>query len=148
MPAKATDKTPGIFTEALKPLQGAMLFNPMFKPQVEQFWNVQEKILDEAEVFARHWFERRHEAARTALDAARTIASDNPAAPVTMAEAFAEWQRHSAERIAEDGREWFGMMSRCARYMSDTEADAVEETIGEAVKMTRKATKPAQSEPV
>ncbi|UWQ64829.1 hypothetical protein K3723_19310 (plasmid) [Leisingera caerulea] len=148
MPEKSTYKSAGIFAQALKPWQSAMQFNPMYKPQVEQFWNVQEKLLDEAEVFARHWFERRHEAARTALDTARTIASDGPEAPVSVAEAFAEWQRHSAERIAEDGQEWLGMMSRCARYMSDTEADAVEETIGEAVKMTKKATKTAQSDPV
>ncbi|MEW2915069.1 phasin family protein [Leisingera sp. JC11] len=125
-----------------------MLFNPMYKPQVEQFWNVQEKILDEAEEFTRHWFERRHEAARTALDAARTVVSADPSRPADAFEAFTEWQRHSAERIAEDGREWFGMMSRCARYASETEAEAVGEAAGEAAEITRKAVKRAQSDPV
>ncbi|WP_245603017.1 hypothetical protein [Leisingera methylohalidivorans] len=134
--------------EALKPLQSTLLFNPMFKPQVEQFWNVQERILDEAELFARHWFERRHEATRTALDAARTAVSGEPLEPAAAMEAFSEWRRHSAERIAEDGREWFGMMSRCASYASKTEAEAVGEAAEEAVKITNKATKPVQSEPV
>lgn len=148
MARKATDRTPGLFAEALKPLQSAMLFNPVFRPQVEQFWDVQEKLLDEAEVFTRHWFRRRHEAARTALDAARTAVSGDPIGPAGVIEAFSEWQRHSAERLAEDGREWLGMMSRCASYASETEAEAVEEAAGEAVKITRKAVKPAESEPV
>lgn len=148
MARKATDWTPGLFAEALKPLQSTMLFNPVFKPQVEQFWDVQEKLLDEAEEFTRHWFQRRHEAARTALDAARTAVSGDPAGPAAAIEAFSEWQRHSAERIAEDGREWLEMMSRCASYARETEAEAVGEAAGEAVKITKKAVKPAQSDPV
>lgn len=148
MAGKAKDRIPGVFADALKPLQGAMLINPLLKPQVEQFWNVQENILDEAEAFARHWFERRHEAARTALDAARTAVSGDSMGPAAAIEAFSEWQRQSAERIAEDGREWLGMMSRCACYAGETEAQAVEDTAGEALRITRQATRPAQSEPV
>jgi len=148
MAEKETGRAPGLIADALKPLRGAMLFNPVFRPQVEQFWNVQKKVLDEAEEFTRHWFQRRHEAARTALDAARSAVSGDPMGPADAIEAFSEWQRLSAERIAEDSRDWLGMISRCARYAGETEAEAVEEMSEEAVQITKKATKPAKSEPV
>lgn len=152
MPAKATNDTQGIFADVLKPMQSAMLFgpmiSPMIKPQVEQFWDAQEKMLDEAEAFTRHWFARRHEAARTALDAARTAASGDDAGPAAAMQALSEWQRHSAERLAEDGQEWLAMIARCASYVSETEVEAVEETLSEAVSMAEKTTATAKSEPV
>ncbi len=149
MPAKTPKtETPEIFSDVLKSMQSAASFNPMIRPQIEQFWNAQEKMLDEAEAFARHWFERRHEASRTALETARTATSAERADPSAALQAMTDWQRHSVERMVEDAREWFDMMSRCANYVSETETEAVEEALDEASKLAKKATKSVRSEPV
>lgn len=139
---------PKTFSEILKPMQAAASINPLFKPQIEQFWDAQEKFLDETERFTHHWFERRHEAIRTALNAARTTSGSGQADPAKAMEAMLDWQRHSMERLIEDAREWFDTVSRCANYAAETEAEAVEETLGEATKMAKESTKSAKSEPV
>ncbi len=38
---------------------GAMPPAALLGPQIKQFWQAQERILTEAEDFARHWFARR-----------------------------------------------------------------------------------------
>ncbi|MFW8635639.1 hypothetical protein [Cribrihabitans pelagius] len=148
MPDKATGDATGIFPDVLGAMQNAMMLNPMMKPQAEQFWAAQEKLLDEAEVFARHWFERRHEAAQTALTATLTATSAGGGSPAAAVRALTEWQRQSAERIAEDGREWAGMVSRCATCICETEAEAVKEALNDAVDRARNTAKAAKSEPV
>lgn len=115
------------FADSLKPLRDAMLFNPVFRPQVEQFWNVQEKILDEAEEFTRYWLQRRHAVEPTALKVARTAVSGESEGPKEAVKALSEWQRHSAERVAEDSRERLETMSRCVRLAGSMGAEAVGE---------------------
>lgn len=140
--------TPEAFADILKSLQAPAPMNALVSPQMEQFWDAQEKLLSESERFTRHWFERRHEAIRTALDAARTATSAERPDPAKTMEAMVEWQRHSVERLVEDAREWFDTVSRCADYVTKTEAEAVEETIGEAKDLARKTTRSAKSEPI
>ncbi|WP_372573538.1 hypothetical protein [Ruegeria jejuensis] len=120
----------------------------MITPQIEQFWNAQDKLLDEAEAFSRHWFQRRHEAARTALEVARETTSGDSVEPAKAMQTLAEWQRHSIERMVEDAREWFDVVSRCAQHVSETEADAVEKTAEAVTKVARKTKSTAKSEPV
>ncbi|MCE8515429.1 phasin family protein [Ruegeria pomeroyi] len=143
-----TKITPASFTEVLKSMQGPVSMTSLVQPQLEQFWDAQEKLLAESERFTRHWFERRHEAIRTALDAARSATAADPSNPAEAMETVMDWQRHSVERMVEDAREWFDTVSRCADYVTKTEAEAVEETLGEARDIARKATKSAKSEPV
>ncbi|KUJ73617.1 hypothetical protein AVO45_13515 [Ruegeria marisrubri] len=145
---KTKADAPKAFSDILKPLQAASSVNPLLKPQIEQFWDAQEKFLDETERFAHHWFERRHEAIRTALTAARAATAEGRADPAKAMEAMLDWQRHSMERLVEDAREWLDTMSRCASYATETEAEAVEETLEEAAEIARKSTKSAKSEPV
>ncbi|SDC49277.1 phasin family protein [Ruegeria marina] len=140
--------SPEAFADILKSLQAPAPMTTLVSPQMEQFWDAQEKLLSESERFTRHWFERRHEAIRTALDAARTATSSERADPAKAMEAMLDWQRHSVERLVEDAREWFDTVSRCADYVTKTEAEAVGETIGEAKELTRKATRSAKSEPI
>lgn len=139
-----TPEMPEFFSEIAKSMQSAMTSNPMIAPQVEQFWNTQERILDEAETFTRHWFERRHEAARTAMIAARKSTSGAAGAPGDAMQTVAEWQRHSIERMVEDAREWLNMVTRCANHVSEHEIEAAEEALKEA----QKSVKSAKSEPV
>ncbi len=100
-------------------------------PQMKQFWKAQERILNEAEAFARHWFARRHEAALGALKACEQAAEANPADAVGALQAFRDWQAHSAERMAEDMREWAELWARCAGHMVNSEVGAGAETLEE-----------------
>jgi hypothetical protein len=132
------------FSKLFERMQANVPANPMMGPQVEQFWDAQEKLLAETQRFTQHWFERRHEAIRSGLEAARLAASGKKSDPMTALTAMIEWQKHSTERMTEDAKEWFETMSRCAEYVVNTET----ETLNEAADMARKATKSAKSEPV
>ncbi|MFA3920821.1 phasin family protein [Ruegeria hyattellae] len=134
----------GVFKQMKPPMSG----NPVFSAQIEQFWDAQEKMLGEAEVFAQHWFERRHEAVRTALQAARSASSANSSDPSNALQNMAEWQRHSAERLVADAQEWFETVARCAAYVAESEAEAVEKTVDDVAAATKSASKSSKSEPV
>ena len=121
---------------------------PVIGPQIEQFWTMQDRLLNESQSFTQHWFERRHEAVRTALETARNVSSASLSNPMTAMTLMADWQKHSSERLAEDAREWFETMSRCAEYVIKTETETLDETMTEASKLTEKVTKTAKSEPV
>lgn len=140
MPTKSAEiETQEALTDVLKSMQGMMSMNSVVTPQIEQFWKAQDHLLSEAEEYSRLWFKRRHEAARTALQTAREATfGDNPDPSKTM-QAVAEWQRHSMERMVEDAREWFEMVSRCAKYVSETEADIIGENMEAASKVAGKA---------
>ncbi|WP_299847375.1 hypothetical protein [uncultured Roseovarius sp.] len=139
-----TTEMPEFYSDVVKSLQSALSPSPMIAPQVEQFWNTQENILNEAEAYTRHWFERRHEATRTAMLAARKSTTGEKGAPGDAMQTIADWQRHSMERMVEDAHEWLNMITRCANYVSQSELE-----IAEAAKKTaEKAVKSAKSEPV
>ncbi|QFT74917.1 phasin family protein [Ruegeria sp. THAF33] len=149
MPTKKSNtNSPTSLLDVFKQMQPPISGNPAFGAQIEQFWDAQEKLLEETEAFAQHWFERRHEAVRTALKAARNVSSANPSDPSNALQSMAEWQRHSAERLVADAQEWFETVSRCASYVAETEAEAVEKTIDEVVAATKGAGKSSKSEPV
>lgn len=136
------------FAKFFESMQTAVPSNPLVTPQIEQFWDAQEKLLAETQRFTQHWFERRHEAIRSGLATARaatTAPQNDPGAAMT---AMVDWQKQSAERLAEDAKEWFETMSRCAEYVVSTETEVLEDSMKEAADMTRKATKSAKSEPV
>lgn len=138
-----TDLT-NLYTDAVKSMQSVMRSNLMIAPQAEHFWQIQEHLLGESEEFMHHWFERRHEATRTALVAARKTTSDEGGNPAEAMQTITEWQRQSMERMVEDAREWLDTVQRCASYVSASEVEAAEEVL-EGAKKAAKATK---SEPV
>ncbi len=139
-----TTELPENFSDLLQSMQTAMSANPLMTPQAEHFWQTQEQLLDAAEEFSRHWFQRRHEATRTAMIAARKATEKDGANPGDAMQTIAEWQRHSMERMMEDAREWLEMVSRCAGITTVNEIEAAEEVMEEA----KKATKGTKSEPV
>jgi hypothetical protein len=64
------------------------------------YWRTQEKLLDGMQEFARGWFERRHEGAKSAFDAAQR--SCEAASPAAVMREFQEWMAGSAQRLASD----------------------------------------------
>lgn len=141
-------QAPASFLEIFKSAQGMLPFNAALAPQVEQFWEAQEKMLAEAEAFTRHWFERRHEATRTALEAAQKATSAGNSHPAIAMQAMMDWQRHSMERMAEDAREWLDVVSHCASQVAEGEAEAAEQSVKQAVETVKRAEKTSKTTPV
>lgn len=136
------------FAKVLQTLQATVPANKLMEPQIEQFWDAQEKLLNETQRFMAHWFARRHEAVRSGLDAARAATTNKSSDPAAVMSVMMDWQKHSAERMVQDAKDWFETMSRCAEYVVKTESAALDETMSEAADVARKATKSAKSEPV
>ena len=141
---KSTTELPEHFAGVFRSMQSMMSANPLAAPQAEHFWQTQEQLLDFAETFTRSWFDRRHEATRTAMVAARKASEKDAANPSEALQSIADWQRHSMERMVEDAREWLEMITRCARIATISEMEAAEDVLRE----TEKVTKAAKSEPV
>ncbi|MDE4173733.1 hypothetical protein PXK01_06175 [Phaeobacter sp. PT47_59] len=120
------------------PAQALLSLSPLAGPQLHQFWEIQEKLLKETEAFTKHWFERRHTAARTALQATAAIFEKSPGDPAA-AKVLRDWQMQSAERVSADIQEWIDLCTRSAEHVASGEAvanketmDAVSETIKDA----------------
>lgn len=66
--------------DLMKQIQGMLALNPEIGPRMEGFWKTQDGILEETEAFSKAWFERRHDAARTAPRrfASRTATGPTP----------------------------------------------------------------------
>lgn len=131
----------------VKQTQAAITLNPMLRPQIEQFWQTQEKMLQEAQAFTQHWFERRHVATKTALKAVKNVAnggSDASGALKTMS----DWQKHSIERVFEDFREWVELCTRCAGLATTAEAEAEKAGLKEAARQMKSAAKTKHAIPV
>jgi hypothetical protein len=65
------------------------------------YWRSQDKILDIMQEFSREWFERRHEATKTALDAAQRSCEAN--SPAEVVREFQAWMMGSMQRVVADG---------------------------------------------
>ncbi|MDW4551169.1 hypothetical protein R5H32_17540 [Defluviimonas sp. D31] len=113
--------------------------NPLAGPPVHQFWEVQEKLLDEVEEFTRLWFARRHAAARTAIEASKAAMESGGSDPTAALRMVSEWQAHSVERLAEDIQQWAELCSRCAGHLAIGEVAAGEEALERASKEIAKA---------
>ncbi|RDC71090.1 hypothetical protein DLJ49_16310 [Rhodovulum sp. 12E13] len=106
-------------TEMIRRTQGMVASVPAMTPQMEAFWKAQDGILDDVEDYTRAWFERRHAATRSALEAVREV-SGNGSDPATAMTVIADWQRHSMERMTEDIQQWTDLWARCAGRMAPT----------------------------
>lgn len=109
-------------------------FGPVLGPQVAHFWRMQEMMLNEAEAFSAHWFQRRHQATRSALRAGAAFGGGDPLAGM---KAITEWQAQSAQRLVEDAREYWEMVARCAGLAIREEIEATGDAAGQVVKTAR-----------
>lgn len=133
--------------DLMEQMQGMLALNPAIGPRMEEFWKTQDRILEEAEAFSKAWFERRHDAARTALEAVRK-ANGNGSDPSAAMQAMVEWQQQSFRRMAEDMQEWIELCSHCAARMTEAEVDAGKEGAEEAAKRAKSAAKTTKATPV
>jgi len=134
-------------TDLMKQTQAAVTLNPMVRPQIEQFWQAQEKMLQEAQAFTEHWFERRHDATKTALKAADHV-TNGGSDPSEALKTMSDWQRHSVERVMEDFREWVELCTRCAGHVTTAEVEAEKEGLEKAAKQVKSASKTKHATPV
>lgn len=121
------------------PLGSAM--TPILGPQAQHLWEAQESILSEAEAFSKHWFERRHTAATTALEAAKSMTQNGATNPGAVMKIIADWQTHSVERLVEDFQEWVALCSRCATHVANHETRSVEDVMEKAAETASSSAK-------
>ncbi|MCI2393912.1 phasin family protein [Aliiroseovarius sediminis] len=110
------------FTDMMKQTQDMMTANPMMGAQMTNVFETQQKFLQEAQTFSEHWFDRRKQAAETAMQAARDIVDAGSAEPSVVLNVMSEWQQHSMERMAADFQEWVDLCSRCAGQVNDSKS--------------------------
>jgi hypothetical protein len=142
----ATTRT--IFDDAIKQTQEMVAMNPVAAPQLEQFWRAQDAMLDAAETFSHGWFRRRHEATKAAIDLARMMGGSGGAQPDAAARALTDWQRDSAERLAEDFQGWIEFCTCCAGRVSEAQMEAGKEGLETVEKRAGAATKLRHATPV
>lgn len=73
----------------------------MFRENVRRFWENQDKILDNMQVFTNTWFERRHIGTHSACDAAERIGGTETI--VDLVQEYQAWTRGAFERMMADG---------------------------------------------
>lgn len=143
----AQKDTTKAFSDLMSQARGMLAVNPMIAPQMEQFWKAQDEVLEEAEAYSKAWFERRHDAAQSALETVRKVGG-NGADPAAAMQAMVEWQQHSFQRMAEDMQQWVDLCTRCAARVSDAEMEAGKESLEELEKRTKSAAKQKHATPV
>ncbi|MFP3944373.1 MAG: hypothetical protein ACLFWF_10795 [Alphaproteobacteria bacterium] len=104
--------------------------NPMMSmtaPPLRQIWVTNDKILDDFEELTHNWCERRHEANRTALEAAKAM-SDTRGTDVSDAvKIMSDWLTKSMERLSEDAKENYEFCVKCASHMAGGSVAATEQ---------------------
>lgn len=117
--------------------QAMFTANPLMGPQAQHFWKVQDQFLKEAESFTSAWFKRRHDATRSAMDAASNIEDDKLLEPGHIMQVMADWQNHSMERLSDDAKEYNDMMTRCMDSLVYNEIEAAKETVKKSKRTSR-----------
>ena len=131
----------------LEQARAMFAFAPIVGPQMEQFWKAQDGILQDTEAFSRAWFDRRHQAAQTALEVVQT-ASGNGADQSAALRAMAAWQQGSFQRLADDMQEWVDLWSRCAGRITKAEVEASAQGAKEVAKRAHSPTTARHATPV
>lgn len=142
--AKTNDS---VLADLMKQTQAAVALNPMLSPQIEQFWQAQEKMLKETEAFTKHWFERRHTATKSALKAVENV-TNGGSGPSDAMKTLSDWQQHSMERVVGDFQEWVELCARCAGHVTAAEYDAEKEGLEKAAKQAASGSKTKHATPV
>ena len=124
------EKTQTDITDLVHQTQNLFKLNGAAQPQFEQFWKMQDAMLKEAEAFTRHWFERRHEASESAVEALHEMNSAASAEPAAAMRAIADWQRGSLERVNADLQEWIALCTHVSQLAATPESeDAPSDTV-------------------
>lgn len=92
--------------------------------RIEHILALEDALLREAEVFARHWFERRHVATETAITALREMTSCGTTDPARAMRVMTDWQSASCARVMADIQEWTTLWMRGAATTTQLDAGA------------------------
>jgi hypothetical protein len=118
MSARETIKQSSGRRDRFRAAEGPFALMPMMAPLARRGLQTQDVILDEMETYWRQWFKRRHEAMRTAAEAAEKLSKNGAADPAEAPRAIVEWYGHSMERVAKDAQEGMDLWARCAGHMA------------------------------
>jgi hypothetical protein len=134
------------FTEMLSMMQAPFLASGPFGKPMEQYLEMQSGLLKEAEIFARHWFQRRNDAIETAVEALQKLQSNGTANPAGAVQAMADWQRGSVERLGADAQEWavLCMHGAAAAATTPPQLDAIETALDTATQTRPDGRTPAK----
>ena len=144
----AKDQAQTDITDLARQTQALFKLNGAAMPQFEQFWKMQDSMLNEAETFARHWFERRHNATETAVEALHEMGSTGQPDPVAAMQAVSNWQRGSVERLTEDLQDLMTLCTHLTQAAATAQAEAASSEVdqGKATKAKgRSATSSSKS---
>ncbi len=117
------DQSPPDLTDMARQTQALFMGTGVGGAQFEQALAMQDRLLKEAETFTRHWFERRHAATETAIEALQDAKSNGAADPGQAMRAMAEWQRGSLARLSADMQDWTALCMRCAGAAMTTQTE-------------------------
>jgi hypothetical protein len=118
--------------DTLNAAQGMFSANPVYSAGSMHFLQAQDRFLREAETFCAAWFNRRHDATRTALDAGARITQVGLNDPASALKILADWQAGSLARMAEDAKECAEMVTRCAGGLVTAEMETANDIAGAA----------------
>lgn len=96
---------------------------------LQQFCDIQERLLSDSEIFTRHWFERRHGDLRTALQLATDLSEKTPGDPMVAAQLLRDWQMRTTESLNVEMQEWIALWTRSAEHLALGEAAATTEAM-------------------
>ncbi len=123
------------FADLIGDAGGLMAMNPMMAKQAERFWKAQDGFWADLEAYNRGWFDRRHEAAATALEVVHRV-NHNGTDPTPAMRAMIDWQQQSMLRLHADAQQWAELCSRAVRRIMTAELEAGRTAMDEVAKRT------------
>jgi len=130
-------------TEWMETAQNFMSMNPMLSaavPQMQQFWTAQDQILSDFEDLSRAWFQRRHEASRKGLEAAKSLGTNGETDISHAMEVMNDWLTNSVARLADDARDNYEFCMRCTNHLTAGTMDAAQTGAQASKQAARKST--------
>jgi hypothetical protein len=111
----AKDQVQTDMTDLARRMQALFNLDGAGAPQIERMMQMQQEMFRQTETFARHWMERRQEAADAGMEALHEIGSTSGTDPMAAVRAITDWQRGSFMRMNADLQEWFEICTHAAQ---------------------------------
>lgn len=134
----AKDQGQADMTDLARRMQA--LFNPngAAVPQAERMLKMQQEMFKQTETFARHWLERRQEAADKGMEALREIGASSGSDPMAAMKAITDWQRGSFARMNADLQEWVEIWTHAGQLPEPEDKAATAQGSGQGTKTRAK----------
>lgn len=147
-------KTQTGLTDLARQMQALFSYNGSVLAPFDQIMRMQGAMFDRTGTFARHWLDRRHEAAESAIEAAREIGSADRTDPMTAMRVIGEWQRGSFKRLSADMQDWMTLCAEVAQEAAPAQSEPAkaggdrETKAGTRGRAASSATRPKHTTPV